>query len=497
LDSLSLPLRKYFGWDHFKDGQESVIEAILDGQDALAVLPTGGGKSLCYQLPALIKQGLVVVISPLVALMEDQVRKLQNRSIPAICIHSGLDLKKRLEAKKMMLEDDLRLLYLAPERLQSPFIQNFIKQKAITGKIVALAVDEAHCISAWGHNFRPLYRKIGEIRKICLDVPVVALSATAAPRVRADIIKYLNLKWPILKVCSARRSNLNYQIRKRSKNTLHEVLEALRNTRGASLIYSQTRKSVEKWSELLRANGIPAIPYHAGLDAQLREKALNSFLKESQPVLVATVAFGMGVDRSDVGLVLHLNLPSSPESYLQESGRAGRDGLSADCLILFSSRDRTRLRWVMESSERSKIQTRNFVENLGIENNSQEQLRRMEAIAEGALCIEQSLLFSIGEFSKPCGRCDRCLNSSSKQNWSSEASKLLENVDQKKGAETFALVQKLVQQFGNNQEFWSWLARRLVQEELLEESDNGTQMLFIKDTGLIFLSKPWPLCYSF
>ncbi|RZO04961.1 MAG: ATP-dependent DNA helicase RecQ, partial [Synechococcus sp. MED-G133] len=326
MDSLETALHTHFGWSRFRAGQRPVVEAVLSGRDALAVLPTGGGKSLCYQLPALIREGLVVVISPLVALMEDQVLQLSRRGIAAACLHAGLDPGRRQQAMAALRDESLRLLYLAPERLQGEATQRMLETHAAEGRLVALAVDEAHCISAWGHDFRPDYRRLGLIRRLCPGVPMLALSATAAPRVRADILRLLDLRSPLVQVSSARRENLRYAMQRRPRDPMPQVLEALEQSRGAALIYARTRRSVEHWAERLQSQSVAATPYHAGLDPATRQTALTQFLEQERPVLVATVAFGMGVDRGDVGLVLHLDLPATPEGYLQESGRAGRDG---------------------------------------------------------------------------------------------------------------------------------------------------------------------------
>ena len=394
---------------------------MLEGRDALAVLPTGGGKSLCYQLPALVRQGLVVVISPLVALMEDQVLQLQRRGIAAACLHAGLDAVRRQQAFAHLRDESLRLLYLAPERLQGEATQRMLENHAESGRLVALAVDEAHCISAWGHDFRPDYRRLGLIRRLCPGVPMLALSATAAPRVRADIIRLLALRSPLVQVSSARRNNLHYAMQRRPRDPMPQVLEALALSQGASLIYARTRRSVERWAERLQEQDVDATPYHAGLDPETRQLALKRFLEQKRPVLVATVAFGMGVDRGDVRLVLHLDLPATPEGYLQESGRAGRDGLSAHCLVLFSPGDRTSLGWAMQASARKKG-ANDDQRRLDL---AQQQLRRMEAVAEGEICREQALLLAVGELVEPCGRCDRCSGTAKRRDWSTQAETLL------------------------------------------------------------------------
>ena len=492
MDSLETALHAHFGWQHFRAGQRAVVEAVLQGRDALAVLPTGGGKSLCYQLPALIRSGLVVVISPLVALMEDQVLQLQRRGIAAACLHAGLDPARRRQAMERLRNESLRLLYLAPERLQGEATQQMLESHASDGRLVALAVDEAHCISAWGHDFRPDYRRLGLIRRLCPGVPMLALSATAAPRVRADIIRLLALRRPLVQVSSARRDNLHYVMQRRPRDPMPQVLAALKASRGAALIYARTRRSVERWAERLQEQSVQATPYHAGLDPDTRQQALTQFLETKRPVLVATVAFGMGVDRGDVGLVLHLDLPATPEGYLQESGRAGRDGLPARCLVLFSPGDRTSLGWAMQASA-GRAATPDDRRRLDM---AQQQLRRMEAVAEGDMCREQALLLAVGELVDPCGRCDRCSAAPKRRDWSPQAQTLLSHLEELDGTDMRRLGEHLALHETGRGDRWTWLARRLVQEELIRESNDGIQRLHLRESGRRFLDEPWPLDFA-
>ena len=489
-------LRQHYGWDGFRPGQRPVVEAILAGRDALAVLPTGGGKSLCYQLPAMLREGLVVVISPLVALMEDQVLQLERRGIAAVCLHAGLGPDRRRDALTRIRDGRLNLLYLAPERLQGEASRQLLAEVAAEGRLVALAVDEAHCISAWGHDFRPDYRRLGQIRRLCPGVPVVALSATAAPRVRADIIRLLDLRRPLVQVCSARRGNLQYSMSRRRQDPLPDVLAALNGSRGATLIYARTRRSVERWAERLRGADVAAIPYHAGLHPEARQQALTHFLDQERPVLVATVAFGMGVDRSDVGLVLHLDLPATPEGYLQESGRAGRDGQPAQCLVLFSPGDRKSLGWAMQASGRRQNDALAGDDQALRHELAQAQLRRMEAVAEGERCREQALLLSVGELGPPCGRCDRCLETPQRRDWSEQAVALMEVLNKEKGLDVRRITESIGEAHAHDDEHWGWLARRLVQDELISESNDGAQRLYLKESGRRFLSQPWTLHYA-
>jgi ATP-dependent DNA helicase RecQ len=500
-DALGQALAEHFGWDGFRPGQRPVVEAILEGRDCLAVLPTGAGKSLCYQLPALVRQGLVLVISPLVALMEDQVQHLQRRGIAAACLHRGLEPERRRDLTRRLRDNRLRLLYLAPERLQAEATRRLLEEIHDQGQLVAVAIDEAHCISAWGHDFRPDYRRLGQLRRLCPGVPLVALSATAAPRVRADLIRLLELRRPLIQVRSARRENLAYAMRRRPVDPLPQVLEAVRQARGAVLIYARTRLSVERWAKRLCEVGVEAIAYHAGMDPESRALALAHFQQQPAPVLVATVAFGMGVDRPDVGLVLHLDLPASAEGYLQESGRAGRDGLPARCLVLFDPDDRISLAWAIRASAEA---AREPAEQNRLEL-AQQQLRRMEAVAEGTGCREQALLLAVGELVEPCGRCDRCTTAPDLEDWSAPAGQVLALLQQRSGLDLRRLAEALVDgdaeadgagqgpDRAEEQARWCWLVRRLVQEELLSESDDGSQRLWLRPAGRRFLRQPWLL----
>jgi ATP-dependent DNA helicase RecQ len=494
-DPLLQSLLRHFGWEEFRPGQRPVVEALLEGRDCLAVLPTGAGKSLCYQLPALVRGGLVVVISPLVALMQDQVSQLQRRGIAAACLHRGLTTPERMQLVERLRFNRLNLLYLAPERLQVEATRQLLDDVLDSGRLVALAVDEAHCISAWGHDFRPDYRRLGQLRALCPGVPLVALSATAAPQVRADIIRLLQLRRPLIQVRSARRTNLHYTMKRRPAEPLPEMLQAVAASRGAVLIYARTRRSVEQWAARLTAAGVEAIAYHAGMDPPSRQLALEHFQAHPRPVLVATVAFGMGVDRPDVGLVLHLDLPASAEGYLQESGRAGRDGLPARCLVLFDPADRVSLGWAMRASSQPLPEPGS--EEGRRRELAQRQLRRMEAVAEGEACREQSLLLAVGEIAAPCGRCDNCAAPRPRQDWSEQVLALLAALEERGGRDLRGLAEDLGGTATDAQEEpWGWLARRLVQEELISESDDGAQRLWLRSTGRHYLRSPWPLHWA-
>ena len=494
-DPLLQALHEHFGWDAFREGQRPVVEALLAGRDCLAVLPTGAGKSLCFQLPPLVRGGLVVVVSPLVALMQDQVKQLRQRGIAAACLHGGLASQERRRLQQELNDQRLRLLYLAPERLQAEATRQLLDDSLAAGRLVALAVDEAHCISAWGHDFRPDYRRLGRLRALCPGVPLVALSATAAPQVRADIIRLLQLRQPLIQVCSARRGNLQYGMERRPSDPLPRVLEELSGARGAVLIYARTRRSVEDWAARLVAAGVAAIAYHAGMDPESRSLALAYFQEHPAPVLVATVAFGMGVNRPDVGLVLHLDLPASPEGYLQESGRAGRDGWPARCLVLFDPADRQSLARAIRASAASPGSAG---ADAPLQDQAQRQLRRMEAVAEGEGCREQALLLAVGELVEACGRCDNCLGHPRGRDWSAQVHRVLAALEPAEGrcGDLRLLSEQLSRDHGGDVAEWGWIVRRLVQEELLRESDDGAQRLWVRPSGLRYLRDPWPLRWA-
>jgi len=312
--------------------------------------------------------------------------------------------------------------------------------------------------------------------------------------VRADIIRLLQLRRPLIQVRSARRSNLSYSMQRRPADPLPQVLEAVAEARGAVLIYARTRRSVEQWAARLSDAGIEAIAYHAGLDPESRELALNHFQSHGRPVLVATVAFGMGVDRPDVGLVLHLDLPASPEGYLQESGRAGRDGLPARCLVFYDPLDRVTLAWAMRiTAQQGEGSAEREPSRLAL---AQQQLRRMEAVAEGDGCREQALLLSVGELVAPCGRCDVCRRQPHPRDWSEPAALLLGALEEGSGRDLRSLSEVLVSCHGQDEDRWAWLARRLVQEELIRESDDGAQRLWLCSSGRRYLRSPWPLLWA-
>ena len=324
-------LQHHFGFPSFRPGQRELVEAAVEGRDALGILPTGGGKSLCYQVPALLLPGLTVVVSPLISLMADQLRRAQEIGMAAAALHSGLSRAQRRKVEDTAVAGELRVLLLAPERLDSPGFRPLLKRLRVS----LLVVDEAHCISCWGHDFRPSYRKLGEVRRR-LDVPVLALTATATPRVRREIEAILGMREPYRQIGSFDRSNLLWAVRsatgERERND--RLYHLVSSFQGARLIYAATRRRVERIRSAMARRGQPAHAYHAGLPGDERDRVQEYFLTDRRPLVVATNAFGMGIDRSDVRLVAHDQLSGSLEDYYQEAGRGGRDGEPALCVAL-------------------------------------------------------------------------------------------------------------------------------------------------------------------
>jgi len=329
-------LKQYWGYDKFRPLQHDIITSIRDGKDTLALLPTGGGKSVCYQVPALINDGLCLVISPLIALMQDQVQRLRELNIPAACLHAGMHYSNVKQVLDNTLNDAYKLLYISPERLQTQLFKDYLLDLNVT----MIAVDEAHCISQWGHDFRPAYLKIAEVKEIFPDVPILALTASATTEVQKDIIKQLQLKDTAVFRQSFERSNIFYSI----NYTENKNAGVVANINGScSIIYCRSRKQTEAISKFLSQSGIAATAYHAGMNKDKRESAQNEWMQNEVPVMAATTAFGMGIDKPDVRMVLHYDAPEHLEAYYQEAGRAGRDGAPSKALALYNSMDIKRL----------------------------------------------------------------------------------------------------------------------------------------------------------
>jgi ATP-dependent DNA helicase RecQ len=409
---LSSRLKQAFGYDGFRPLQREIMEATLAGRDVLAILPTGAGKSLCYQLPALVRDGLTVVVSPLIALMKDQVDQLEASGVAATFLNSTLDGNEARRRIDGLDAGNYQLLYVAPERLMLP---DFLS-RLIGWKIAALAVDEAHCISEWGHDFRPEYRRIKEVRHLIPDIPVLALTATATERVREDIGKQLELRDPAAFLASFNRPNLKYQVVAKSGAAAQVCNFANARPDDSGIVYCQSRKNTEAFAATLRANGFSAVAYHAGLDADERARNQDAFLRDEAKIVCATVAFGMGINKPNVRYVIHADLPKNIEGYYQETGRAGRDGLPSDCLLLFSRGD------VMKYLK--------FLEDIPDEQAravARRQLDQMTHFAESDVCRRVGLLGYFGETwdLENCGGCDYCLSPREKWDATIDVQKLL------------------------------------------------------------------------
>ena len=389
-------LKQFFGFSSFRPLQEEIIRDALAGRDVLALLPTGGGKSLCFQLPALTRAGLTVVVSPLISLMKDQVDVLSASGVPATFLNSSLKADESRARLRGLHGGEYRLLYVAPERMMLSGFLSDLRRWSVN----LLAIDEAHCISEWGHDFRPEYRRLAELREQFPEVPLMALTATATERVRQDIVKQLRLREPKRYVASFNRPNLSYRVLAKSK-AYEQVLNFVNlRPNESGIVYCQSRRSAENVAERLSDDGVMAKPYHAGLDAKERSMNQELFLRDEARVICATIAFGMGINKPNVRFVIHHDLPKNVEGYYQETGRAGRDGLPSECLLLFSAGDAVKYsRFIEEVSDEQqrKIATA--------------QLRQMVDFAESRECRRAALLRYFGEEFREtnCGGCDNCL----------------------------------------------------------------------------------------
>ncbi|MCI0404825.1 MAG: RecQ family ATP-dependent DNA helicase [candidate division Zixibacteria bacterium] len=345
-------LKKYFGYSDFLPLQKEIICDVLDNKDVLVLMPTGGGKSLCYQLPAVMKDGLTVVVSPLIALMKDQVDDLQSMGIPAVTINSTLPYDRLIEIKSRLVNKQIKLLYVAPERIMIPDFFDFLAQLTVN----LIAIDEAHCISEWGHDFRPEYRKLNLLKARFQTVPIIALTSTAILQVQNDIISQLKMKDAKIYRGSLNRKNLFYRIAPK-KDVYGNLLRYVKqHPRDSGIIYCQSRKSVENLAERLQEDGIRVLPYHAGLAPEVRNANQEQFIKDNVEIVVATIAFGMGIDKPNVRYVIHCDMPKSVEGYYQETGRAGRDGLNSECLLFFSFSDKIKHEYFINQIEDERFQ---------------------------------------------------------------------------------------------------------------------------------------------
>jgi ATP-dependent DNA helicase RecQ len=398
-------LKEVFGFDSFRGEQEAIIESVSSGDDALVLMPTGAGKSLCYQLPAIARQragrGITVVVSPLIALMRDQVLALHELGIEAAFLNSTLSPEEFMRTREKMLAGEITMLYAAPERVTNVSFLVDLATLHDAGQLALFAIDEAHCVSQWGHDFRPEYQGLTILHERFPDVPRIALTATADTLTRKEIATNLDLERATQYISSFDRPNIRYAIDEK-KNARDQLLKFIRSEHDgeAGIVYCLSRKKVEETAKFLSANGVPALPYHAGLDAKVRQRHQDRFLREDGLVMTATIAFGMGIDKPDVRFVAHLDLPKNIEGYYQETGRAGRDGEPADAWMVYGLQD--------------VVLQRNMLEGGDADERHKQVLRRkldaLLAMCESTHCRRQQLLAYFAEGSEPCGNCDNCLN---------------------------------------------------------------------------------------
>ncbi|HEY2776171.1 MAG TPA: DNA helicase RecQ [Candidatus Binatia bacterium] len=495
---LHTKLREVFGYDTFRPLQQEIVAATLAGRDVLALLPTGGGKSLCYQLPALLRPGLTVVISPLIALMKDQVDAMTATGVAATFLNSTLDENEARRRLRDLHDGRYRLLYVAPERLFAGTFFERLRQ----WNVAAVAVDEAHCISEWGHDFRPEYRRLAELRDLLPAVPLLALTATATERVRSDILAQLRLREACVFIGTFNRPNLHYRVAEKDKPSAQVLAFVRARPRDSGIVYCQSRKSCETLAEHLVRHGVAAVPYHAGLGERARSANQDAFLRDEARVVCATIAFGMGVNKPNVRFVIHHDLPKNIEGYYQETGRAGRDGLPAECLLLFRASDVARqLAFVDEISDAHQQQV------------AQAQLRQMIDYGETGECRRRVLLAYFGDASPDggCGACDNCLEPHQAWDATLAVQKLLSSIHRARvsgfrGDATFGLSHhaevltgadterirrwghQALTTYGIGGEYsrsqWQAIGRELIRLRYLETETGEFPTVFVTDAGM-------------